>query len=1251
MSEPQEKVDVGSLKDTFLECPVCVEHFNQTDRRPRLLHSCLHAFCTQCLQQLLDKEGKGQITCPLCRQVQNVHGQADTLEIDGLRDKLVEFLQIKQDKKAHCSECPERNEAVSRCQECHSNSDFVHRRHRLSRDHVIMSLGDLIDQPIASFSKSHFCPKHPKHNLEFYCATEEKLCCVSCTVLGHKGHDLQQLEEASAAKKTQLETKLAEVHSHADRLRNNKKQLKCQEKHIEDTREKSLSDINTMFDHFKTNLDTRRQQLMTDVKQRSARLLSILQKSMESTDQTLALIDSTDTYFAQAKEKADIVEMLQMYPAINRTLESLIGAPTSLQLGIEQTMLDIMFVPQDASQIETLMTNAGVLSRPMETLQDATSVKESLASFEPETPSTNVFGICRVKLTPVVTKHKDWISIKRNLEEIGLKIHSLNQHFYAEGSFSSVSKAHEQLSNPEPKPIALGYEKSVHQTVQNITVTDAHFEAVSHFIGKAELERFCDVEEMPSYQKKIWFIPRQEDQEEALILQQRIQGLIQDSVDLSVLDQTEVSKRKALGVEKSAMSADTHDVYIKYDEDKHMMIMFAEDWYAMSRAKKRIMLQLGLGKVASHGKWRFANQSDTTLKISVKQSENTSSFVMESGAAAAEARNFTVKVYKENIVTLKVDVIVNAANDQLTHAEGVARIIANAAGQKLLDEGNIIVLQKGNIPVTDLAVTNSGNLPCQRVFHAVGPRWIDYLNKEKCLEDLCCTILRCLCEAVNRSFESIAFTSVSSSIFGVPKESCAKMYVRALKSFDTAIQRGSLKEVHFVDVTDVMVNIIQAELQKSWTQPVNQEKLAKDRAFIMKCLDPSTSALVITSEVTPKELKEKDKNVGLQWLGKRESVSLRIVRDNILKIEADSILSWVDTGFSTTSPLQKLMDGAGGDSYRRGRRNAYKSYKGWGEIAEGTGGSLPQKHVIFAVAHTSPTKEDVSKCLKKAFDNCVKHNLTSLILVKPPSARGDAELTFIETIVDHLIELDQHERKTTLHVQIVEEQKQVVDALTEKLQQYLSSCGLTATTMNSTDTELSVGEDCVICCNEMPDPVKLKCGHQFCSQCVDKCFKIKAVCPVCKMKCGVIRGNMPLGSMTDRFDRYSHLPGFKGCGTIIITYHFSSGNQTEEHPDPGKWYKGITRTAYLPGNAEGQKVLSLLKVAWKRRLTFTIGRSVTMGFDSCITWNEIHHKTNREGGPTNHGYPDADYLRRVQEELADQGVTEEDLGATGSTLV
>jgi hypothetical protein len=55
-------------------------------------------------------------------------------------------------------------------------------------------------------------------------------------------------------------------------------------------------------------------------------------------------------------------------------------------------------------------------------------------------------------------------------------------------------------------------------------------------------------------------------------------------------------------------------------------------------------------------------------------------------------------------------------------------------------------------------------------------------------------------------------------------------------------------------------------------------------------------------------------------------------------------------------------------------------------------------------------------------------------------------------------------------------------------------------------------------------------------------------------------------------------------------------------------YSGTGRTAYLPDNAEGQEVLELLKRCFDKRLTFTVGRSVTTGQDNCVVWNGIHHK-------------------------------------------
>lgn len=79
------------------------------------------------------------------------------------------------------------------------------------------------------------------------------------------------------------------------------------------------------------------------------------------------------------------------------------------------------------------------------------------------------------------------------------------------------------------------------------------------------------------------------------------------------------------------------------------------------------------------------------------------------------------------------------------------------------------------------------------------------------------------------------------------------------------------------------------------------------------------------------------------------------------------------------------------------------------------------------------------------------------------------------------------------------------------------------------------------------------------------------------------------------------------------------------------------------------KVLELLKVAWMRRLIFTVGTSSTTGEPDTVVWNGIHHKTEMMSNLSGHGYPDPNYLDNVLSELASQGVTEDCLGPPGSS--
>ena len=72
------------------------------------------------------------------------------------------------------------------------------------------------------------------------------------------------------------------------------------------------------------------------------------------------------------------------------------------------------------------------------------------------------------------------------------------------------------------------------------------------------------------------------------------------------------------------------------------------------------------------------------------------------------------------------------------------------------------------------------------------------------------------------------------------------------------------------------------------------------------------------------------------------------------------------------------------------------------------------------------------------------------------------------------------------------------------------------------------------------------------------------------------------------------------------------GVQGPEHPNPGQQFSAsnFPRQAFLPDTEQGETALHGVYLAWAQRLMFTVGRSITTGQDNCVTWNDIHMKTN-----------------------------------------
>lgn len=163
-----------------------------------------------------------------------------------------------------------------------------------------------------------------------------------------------------------------------------------------------------------------------------------------------------------------------------------------------------------------------------------------------------------------------------------------------------------------------------------------------------------------------------------------------------------------------------------------------------------------------------------------------------------------------DLLAQPVDAIVNAANGALAHGGGVAALIANRAGMELVREGDAIVARQGTIPVGEAVVTTAGKLPFQGVVHAVGPRQGEGDEERK----LAAAVASALDRAADRGWTSVALPAISSGIFAVPLDVCARGYVSGVRAHVRDRPDSSLREVRLCLLSGPMVDVIQKEIRR-----------------------------------------------------------------------------------------------------------------------------------------------------------------------------------------------------------------------------------------------------------------------------------------------------------------------------------------------------------------------------------------------------------------------------------------------------
>jgi O-acetyl-ADP-ribose deacetylase (regulator of RNase III) len=155
-----------------------------------------------------------------------------------------------------------------------------------------------------------------------------------------------------------------------------------------------------------------------------------------------------------------------------------------------------------------------------------------------------------------------------------------------------------------------------------------------------------------------------------------------------------------------------------------------------------------------------------------------------------------LRAVRADITSYPADVIVNAANSSLLGGGGVDGAIHRAAGPRLLEAcRGLGGARTGEAKMTDAF----GIASARKIVHTVGPVYREY-SPERAAE-LLADCYRASLDLAS-SFHSIAFSAISTGVYGYPKAEAAHIAVETVRGWFAEHPDAALETVTLVAFSD-----------------------------------------------------------------------------------------------------------------------------------------------------------------------------------------------------------------------------------------------------------------------------------------------------------------------------------------------------------------------------------------------------------------------------------------------------------------
>src|SRR6218665_1290176 len=292
------------------ECCICLKTF--TD--PRTLQ-CIHTFCFQCLNEMVDKSDKkpgDEIQCPMCRK-------EFTIPSDGVQGIQKNFFMaglievrsaMNQSMTAiiTCDACTANNEgtesnvskATLRCFDCLENlcedCHKMHKAFKMSRNHKVLKIDSSIgyDEAIKSVSAMN-CDIHRGKALDYYCAECRKVVCVSCFVESHKTHDCKDVNTVEDEFRQMIKSSADKMSTLAGELLVKKEKSESNDALLTKIAERE-KEILQRSNELKEMIDQHAKSLLSSLDKMKNRRLKEIQAREDEMDRNLLILESFKRY-------------------------------------------------------------------------------------------------------------------------------------------------------------------------------------------------------------------------------------------------------------------------------------------------------------------------------------------------------------------------------------------------------------------------------------------------------------------------------------------------------------------------------------------------------------------------------------------------------------------------------------------------------------------------------------------------------------------------------------------------------------------------------------------------------------------------------------------------------------------------------------------------------------------------------------------------------------------------------------------